>query len=214
MTPLSSPLKPKSQWDRFRDLKQCTAIKVAVRVLPPNNHQDAASDDANTVGETNDATLTTTSQGTAVTTENNRGEWMPVGRVRALNDTLEGQISALVLQRGLIAEHAKRLYPLKILAKDRVEWGYQIQSSVNNGSSTGEEEEQGQESWTAVNVKKVMSDDSTNALQLDVKNIGFEGIPDPASGYYCHYDHSSKGTKVLNLNYEKGEPNSKGARAL
>ena len=82
----SATLKPKSQWDRFRYLKQSTAIRVAVRKID--------------------------------------GAWMEVGSIKAKEDTLEAQIAALTVQRALIAEHAKRLFPLQILNKDKIEWGY------------------------------------------------------------------------------------------
>jgi hypothetical protein len=168
-TTTTAALKPKSQWDRFMALKQSTAVKVGVRVV-----------------------VDTASSSSTDRQEGGSAAWMEVGRVRAQEDTLDGQIAALVAQRGLVAEHAKRLFPLQISIKDRVEWGFQSESNE----------------WVAVNVKDV------NVESIDAKTIGFEGRPDPASGYYCHYDVTSKGTKVLNLEYEKGEPNSKGARAL
>jgi hypothetical protein len=95
----------------------------------------------------------------------------------------------------LVAEHAKRLYPLLISSKDKVEWGFQSKNNNNANEKTDDNVNE----WVAVNVKNV------NVDAVDVKKIGFEGRPDPASGYYCHYDVSSKGTKVLNLENEKDE---------
>lgn len=168
----SASLKPKSQWDRFMALKQSTAVKVGVRVVV-----------------TEDSSSSSAKQG-------EEGTWMDVGRVRAQDDTLDGQIASLVVQRGLVAEHAKRLYPLLISSKDKVEWGFQSNNNNNNNENDNDTNK-----WVAVNVKDV------NVDAVDVKKIGFEGRPDPASGYYCHYDVSSKGTKVLNLENEKDEPN-------
>lgn len=156
-------LKPKSQWDRFKDFKQSTAIRVAVRKID--------------------------------------GAWMEVGRIKAKDDTLDAQIAAVTLQRALIAEHAKRLYPLQILNKDKIEWGY--------AASTSSSED---DDFVAINVKQVKVDG------FDPKSIGFEGTPDPVTGYYCHYENGIMGAKAVNVdkstNTEKGEPNSKGARAM
>jgi hypothetical protein len=158
----SATLKPKSQWDRFRDLKQSTAIRVAVRKID--------------------------------------GAWMEVGRIKAKEDTLEAQIAALTVQRALIAEHAKRLFPLQILNKDKIEWGYSLSSDDND--------------FVAVNVKQVTVDG------VDLKSIGFEGTPDPVTGYYCHYENGVMGATAVNVDKSsntdsgKGEPNSKGARAM
>jgi hypothetical protein len=159
----TAALKPKSQWDRFKDFKQSTAIRVAVRKI--------------------------------------NGAWMEVGRIKAKEDTLDAQIAAVTLQRALIAEHAKRLYPLQILNKDKIEWGYAA------STSSSEDDE-----FIAINVKQVKFDG------FDPKSVGFEGTPDPVTGYYCHYENGIMGAKAVNVdkstNTEKGEPNSKGARAM
>lgn len=135
------PLKPKSQWDRFKDFKQSTAIRVAVRKTD--------------------------------------GAWMEVGRVKAKEDTLDAQIAAVTIQRALIAEHAKRLYPLQIQSKDKVEWGYAVTTSDDND-------------FVVVNVKQV------NVDGVDAKSVGFEGTPDPVTGYYCHYENGIMGPKAVN----------------
>lgn len=44
----------------------------------------------------------------------------------------------------------------------------------------------GDEDWKAVDVKTVMKDASADGIE---KSIGFEGKPDPASGFYCVYDN-------------------------
>jgi len=92
------------------------------------------------------------------------GEWVEVGYVKS-QDNLFTE-AAVARQRALIAEHAKRLYPLKILPKFKLEWGYYKEDS---------------EEWVTVNVKEV---DSSDGIE---RKIGFEGIADPATGFYCHY---------------------------
>mmetsp|Transcript_53722 Transcript_53722/g.160846 ORF Transcript_53722/g.160846 Transcript_53722/m.160846 type:complete len:92 (-) Transcript_53722:190-465(-) len=74
------------------------------------------------------------------------------------------------MQRGLIAEHAKRLLPLQVLPKDVVEWAYI-------------KDNDGEEEW--VLISKDICDDAPSGVE---KKMGFEGLPDPASGFYCHYD--------------------------
>lgn len=100
------------------------------------------------------------------------GEWLSVGYVNVKDDADDVTL-AVSRQRSLIAEHAKRLHPLSVLAKDKIEWGY----SDANGE------------WQAV---ASISEYPKNFE----KKIGFEGIGDPASGYYCHY----KDGKVVALN--------------
>mmetsp|Transcript_16466 Transcript_16466/g.25695 ORF Transcript_16466/g.25695 Transcript_16466/m.25695 type:complete len:202 (-) Transcript_16466:109-714(-) len=98
-------------------------------------------------------------------------EWLRIGYVNSKDDSnIELAVSR---QRSLIAEHAKRLLPLAVLPKDKVEWGYV--------DAEGE--------W-----KKV---ESLNEYPSSFeKSIGFEGIGDPKSGYYCHY----KDGKVVAMN--------------
>ena len=60
-------------------------------------------------------------------------------------------------------------------AKKPVEWAYQNEN----------------EEWTLAD-KAVLSETVMESLE---KSIGFEGTPDPATGYYCLYD----GGKILNL---------------
>lgn len=93
-------------------------------------------------------------------------EWIDVGYVKS---ETEGMMEvAVARQRALIAEHAKRLYPLKISQKDVLEWGYMKSND--------------DETYTAVS--KSVCDDAPHGIE---KKIGFEGIPDPQTGFYCHY---------------------------
>ena len=67
-------------------------------------------------------------------------------------------------------QHAKRLYPLQLSSKKDLEWGYQTGDNENI-------------EWKTVD-KSCMA----NTVEGIEKLIGFEGRPDPASGFYCVYD--------------------------
>lgn len=96
------------------------------------------------------------------------GEWMEVGRVKSKDSQYTE--AAVFRQRAIIAEHAKRLYPLQFSSKKTLEWGY------HSGDDENVE-------WKLVDKTAVA--DAVEGLE---KLIGFEGRPDPASGYYCVYD--------------------------
>ena len=110
--------------------------------------------------------------GVKVVKGDDSGEWLKVGYVNVKDDA-EDVTLAVARQRSLIAEHAKRLHPLSILPKDKIEWGLV--------DTNGE--------WQVV---ASMNDFPKNFEKI----VGFEGIGDPASGYYCHY----KDGKVVALN--------------
>jgi hypothetical protein len=89
-------------------------------------------------------------------------EWFEVGFVKSKEDAYTEP--AVIRQRLLIAEHARRLYPLKILAKDKLEWAY--------SNTKGEDEE---EEWVVAGQVDMPEDIE--------KSIGFEGLPD-LTGFY------------------------------
>jgi hypothetical protein len=122
-------LKPKQQWDRYNDLKNAKGITVSVRVIGS----------------------------TTIPMEQREVEWVGVGTVKSKDDAYTE--AAVIRQRLLIAEHARRLYPLKFFATDTLEWGY----------TDGEEE-------IRVAGKVDMPQD------VD-KLIGFLGLPD-STGFY------------------------------
>ncbi|KAK1738669.1 hypothetical protein QTG54_010699 [Skeletonema marinoi] len=99
--------------------------------------------------------------------EEEEADWLEVGKVRSDND--EHTLVAIANQRALIADHAKRLYPVKVPANSVLEWGYFLE---------GEEEG----SW--VTVDKASGADAPKGIE---KKFGFEGISDKASGFYCYY---------------------------
>jgi hypothetical protein len=72
----------------------------------------------------------------------------------------------------VLIQHAKRLYPLLISAKAQIEWGY------SNGTSGGDNEDV----TSYVVVDKSVLDEASAGIE---KLIGFEGVPDPATGFYC-----------------------------
>lgn len=93
------------------------------------------------------------------------GDWMEVGRVRSEND--EFTEVAVARQRALIAEHAKRLYPVQIPANAVLEWGYLPEEKSE---------------WAVVDKSK--GDEAPAGIE---KKMGFEGISDKATGFYCFY---------------------------
>lgn len=95
-------------------------------------------------------------------------DWLEIGRFKSKDDLNTG--IAVAKQRVLIADHAKRLFPLKVLQKDKVEWAYWNENDESEGVWAG--------------VDKSVLDEAPAAIE---KQIGFEGRPDPTTGFYCHY---------------------------
>jgi hypothetical protein len=94
-------------------------------------------------------------------------EWLEVGRVRS-NDDNYTEI-AVAKQRVLIAEHARRLFPLQVSKDSKVEWAYCL--------------EEPEVQWKVVD--KLVLEGAPDGIE---KEIGFEGRPDPATGFYCMYN--------------------------
>ncbi|GMI61108.1 hypothetical protein ScalyP_jg2087 [Parmales sp. scaly parma] len=86
---------------------------------------------------------------------------------------------ALMRSKRLVAEHARRLYPVEI-PKD-----YEASLGVNfENLSKGE---------TTVNWEQFSSQISKEVFEETISKdldhcLGFEGVEDPKSGYYCLYD--------------------------
>jgi hypothetical protein len=87
-----------------------------------------------------------------------------------------------------IPQHARRLFPTKVSTKDTVEWAYWNDS----------------EDWNVVD-KSVVESAQVSADFEKGKVIGFEGRPDPASGYYCFYN----GGRLVNGEKDVYAPSSK-----
>jgi hypothetical protein len=73
-------------------------------------------------------------------------------------------------------QHAKRLYPLQVSPKDTLEWGYR------NGDGGGDES-----AWAVADKSALDGIEATSNKGLD-RSIGFEGTPDPSTGFYCFYN--------------------------
>eukprot|EP00545_Synedropsis_sp_CCMP1620_P012733 CAMPEP_0119008090 /NCGR_PEP_ID=MMETSP1176-20130426/3459_1 /TAXON_ID=265551 /ORGANISM="Synedropsis recta cf, Strain CCMP1620" /LENGTH=156 /DNA_ID=CAMNT_0006960357 /DNA_START=151 /DNA_END=621 /DNA_ORIENTATION=- len=94
-------------------------------------------------------------------------DWLEVGRVKSRGNA--STEAAVAKQRVLIAEHSRRLFPLKIGAKDtKVQWAY-LREGV-------------EDEWVVVN--KSILDGAIDGIE---REIGFEGRPDPSTGFYCMY---------------------------
>lgn len=107
------------------------------------------------------------------------GEWFRVGHVKSVGG--EYTAYAVLRQRALLAEHAKRLFPVKMKANAKLEWGYFEYGEDNNEDGSSVE-------WTVLDTKEF---DSLASPKNAEKEIGFEGYCDKASGYYCNY-HEGK----------------------
>jgi hypothetical protein len=133
----SNVLKPKQQWDRFVALKNSESIPVAVGVVDP--------------------TVETTS------TSDSQIEWLQVGLVRSKDNAFTEE--AVMRQRLLISEHARRCYPHKIQAKDTLGYSYLNKSDQLMVVGKGV--------WGEVK------------MPADIeKDCGFVGIPDK-TGFYA-----------------------------
>jgi Family of unknown function (DUF6523) len=94
-------------------------------------------------------------------------DWLEVGRVKSKdNASIE---AAVAKQRVIIAEHSRRLFPLQVSKDAKVEWAYR--------------QTEPDEQWMVVD--KSVLDGSPDGIE---KDMGFEGRPDPASGFYCLYN--------------------------
>jgi hypothetical protein len=85
--------------------------------------------------------------------EEDNKEWLEVGRIKSKESKYTEM--AVFRQRAIIAEHARRLYPLQVSNKKTVEWGY---------FSDDDDE------WKAVD-KSSMTDEVEGLEKL----VGFEG---------------------------------------
>lgn len=105
-------------------------------------------------------------------------QWLEVGNVKSKGG--EYTKAAVARQRALIAEHARRLFPLQVYQKDEITWAY--------WGVEGED-------WIIVD-KDVLGDGIPDGFE---KMIGFEGRPDPATGFYCMYNEGKLVTSDENM---------------
>lgn len=100
----------------------------------------------------------------------NNNIWLEAGNIRSKNDQYTE--IAIYRQRALIAEHACRLFPLQVTQRDEVIWAFWDEESNE---------------WIVVD-KSVIENNTNNIPASVEKMIGFEGRPDPSTGYYCVYN--------------------------
>jgi len=99
--------------------------------------------------------------------------WLTVGYVKSIEDKFTKY--AVLRQRALIAEHAKRLFPLKVSKNARIEWGYVVEEDDNI-------------EWMQLATKEF---DDLEVPKGGEKSVGFEGFCDASTGFYCQY-HEGK----------------------
>ena len=149
-------LKPKQQWDRYLALKDAESFQVAVCVEREESKSPTATEP----------------------------KWLRVGNVRS-KDNAHTE-AAVFRQRSLIADHARRLFPLQVLPKDKLLFGY-------------------------VQEDELAEIDSKVEMPADIeKIIGFVGDPD-ISGFYMKpsqgtIDKSSSGVAKMQQKIGEGAP--------
>jgi len=85
-------------------------------------------------------------------------------------------------------QHAKRLFPLQVSPKEKIEWAY--------WDAEGDD-------WVIADKNVLQEEELPDGFE---KIIGFEGRPDPASGYYCVYNEGklvSEGDEPLTRSSKK-----------
>lgn len=140
-------LKPRQQWDRYVDLKASESVRVAVRIIDINI--DSSEQE-----------------------EEQQQQWIHVGAVKSKDNAYTE--AAVIRHRVLIAEHARRICPLQISAKNKLEWAYSSSSDDSDAAVTPEEKQQ---EWVLAGKVENLPED------ID-KLIGFEGLADP-TGFYA-----------------------------
>ena len=120
------------------------------------------------------------------------GKWFEIGAVKSQDNAFRD--AAVIRQRPLMADHARRMFPTQIFAKDRLEFGYTTTpaESLQHDNNTSSEED-----WTLVGKVEQMPESINNM-------IGFKGLPDP-SGFYAAFSgglqagDSTQQTNYLNM---------------
>jgi len=181
----TNKMKPKVQWDRYLEFKYEPKIAVAVQIIT-----DADADvDADATG-------------------GGSGEWLNVGCVKSKDSKYTSQ--AVFRQRGIIAEHAKRLHPIQLATNGKqqvnLRWAYYDFEKKDEEENDTEEEGQ----WMIVD-KSTISDGTTAADVVGLeKLIGFMGRPDPVTGFYCQYEGGRITSNPLSSNGQEGGKSGSG----
>ena len=98
-----------------------------------------------------------------VASSDDSGKWFEVGRIKSEGNEFPGL--AVTTQRGIIADHAKRMQPLQFLPNTKMEWSFADDSA-------------GDIVWVAVD----KNDSGAPPAGIE-KKVGFEGKSEP-SGFY------------------------------
>jgi hypothetical protein len=152
---LHNKLKPRQQWDRYGDLKAFASVRVAVRILILDTNIESLSEPQ---------------------APQPQQQWLPVGAVKSKDNAYTE--AAVIRHRVLIAEHARRLFPLVISAKDKLEFAYTSRKTATaTATETPPPPPQEEEEWIVAGKVEDLPDD------ID-KLIGFEGLADP-TGFYA-----------------------------
>jgi len=135
-------LKPKQQWDRYTSDAMKGFDSIRVAVRVVRTINSDTTDD---------------------------GTWLEVGAVKSKENAYTE--AAVIRHRVLIADHARRMFPLQVLAKDKVEWGYSTTTTAR------EKEEDVIVEWTVAG--------KVDDMPADIdKLIGFQGLPE-RTGFYA-----------------------------
>ena len=127
-------------------------------------------------------------------------KWFEIGAVKSMNNAFTD--AAVIRHRALITDHARRMFPTQIFAKDVLEFAYTTAiptgESLKRDNTTNNSNDGGNEEWTVVGKIEQMPDDINN-------RIGFKGLPDP-SGFYAFSEgtglkagDSTEQTNYLNM---------------
>lgn len=104
-------------------------------------------------------------------------DWLEVGAVKSKDNA--NTEAAVIRHRVLIAEHSRRMFPVQVLSKSKLEWAYKDDN----------------DDW--VSVGKVEMPSGIDKL------IGFEGLADP-SGFYAHTTEKISDKTVASFGKTKG----------
>jgi len=114
--------------------------------------------------------------------------WLEVGAIKSKENAYTE--AAVIRHRVLIADHARRMFPLQVLAKDKLEWGY---STTTTSQITTREEEDVVE-WTVAGKVDNMPGD------ID-KLIGFQGLPE-RTGFYAPSESKGLGNTSTQADFD------------
>mmetsp|Transcript_3099 Transcript_3099/g.3580 ORF Transcript_3099/g.3580 Transcript_3099/m.3580 type:complete len:236 (-) Transcript_3099:29-736(-) len=114
-------------------------------------------------------------------------KWFEVGEIKSKDNAYTE--ASVIRHRMLIADHARRMFPLQILANDKLDWGYSYSSDTENRDAECE--------WKIAGKIENMPGD------ID-KMIGFKGLPDP-TGFYSSAAITSMNTDQTGYNSMKSK---------